>query len=454
MNNLDEYFAQARSRPRAIPAERIGQLLDDGMAATGESLPVATPKTHRGRIMMMTAAIVATITGISIFFTGTPEYRPAPARTAAPAIAAPAGALKQENGVSNPIGHEDEIHLASPGRSGLPGAPMVAGIPRHREDRDTGQGKSGKPQAMTPVDISGVKLIELTPEEMAHLGAKADSAGVLIFVAQGLSSSVTEYSMYGTRLDPEHITAKSMGVTPLLAPPTLVTDDHGAWRAMSFDNDMIDSALSARINALPVDSPERYNLQMELMRKGEETVAKSVNTLMPIIVRTGHPYTKADSLNGRWRPDCILWIRPTPELLADLPEPIRTKIEKELIAAHKLDDSTLHAIAAVPSVTGEQPYLDILRTTSGAILNTALFPNPARDRATLHYRLAQSRTISVTLHDIRGAKIRQLIAEHPVGEGEESIDIDLGTLPAGVYLISISSNKGERAIQRLVVAQH
>ncbi|MDB5033951.1 MAG: conserved repeat domain protein [Chlorobi bacterium] len=405
-------------------------------------------------MMMTAAAIVATITGIGIFnFTGAPQaaYRPAPAHTAAPAPSnAPA---IRGSAVSTPAGHGEYTLPASPILTTFSGTPAAKGIPGNTDPADTVMHGSGKTKPVTPVDISGVKLIELTPEELAHLGAKADTAGVWIFVNQGAAASATQYSMYGTLLSPEHVTAKSMGVTPLSIPPTLVTDDHGAWRGMSFDGDAVDSALSARIAALPADAPERYDLQMELLKEGEEGVEKSLNTLMPIIVRTGHPFTKADSLSGHWRPDCILWIRPTPELLAALPEPIRTKIEKELIAAHKLDDSLLH-IAAVPSVTGEQPYLDILRTTSGAILNTSIFPNPALDRATLHYRLAQSRTISVTLHDIRGARIRQLIAEHTVGEGDESLNIELGNLPAGVYLISISSDKGEHAVQRLVIPQH
>ena len=200
--------------------------------------------------------------------------------------------------------------------------------------------------------------------------------------------------------------------------------------------------------------------------------------LIPILVQTGREFTEADKAAGRWRPDCIFWFKPTPEFLGALPEKARVSIERQLRFANLLErkpegesietfierqapelrsrfdslsrDERTHQEEV--SVAGEI-YLDSWRAASGAITNSEVTPNPSRKGGEIFFRyhLANARSISLSLYNINGEYVRTFLEEGRRDGGEHLEILRLDDLALGVYLLVVSTEKGERVVQRLIL---
>jgi hypothetical protein len=146
----------------------------------------------------------------------------------------------------------------------------------------------------------------------------------------------------------------------------------------------------------------------------------------------------------------ILWFYPTQEFLEALPTHFRNDLEAELARAETSKRSDAPATENIHP--GESTYLDIWRASNGAITQSQAFPIPAlHDAITLRYTLAAARGVSVTVHDINGRRLKELVAsgERSAGTWEEKISVD--DLDRGIYLLSINTDHGEHAVQRIVV---
>lgn len=105
-----------------------------------------------------------------------------------------------------------------------------------------------------------------------------------------------------------------------------------------------------------------------------------------------------------------------------------------------------------PNQTGEYKYTDVARSNSGAITISAIGPNPAHDHTTIFYSLTAQRTVSVALYDFSGRLISTLATSGSMSAGEQhEISVNVGHLPSGASLISFISDRGEQAIQRLII---
>jgi len=92
------------------------------------------------------------------------------------------------------------------------------------------------------------------------------------------------------------------------------------------------------------------------------------------------------------------------------------------------------------------------RTSAGAITNTSIFPNPTSDGgATLRLTLKEDRVLTVTLHDLAGNVISTLGQGIRKTAGDSQIAITLSDVPAGMYLVTITTNQNEKVVQRLIV---
>ncbi|MGE3800099.1 MAG: T9SS type A sorting domain-containing protein [Candidatus Kapaibacterium sp.] len=204
----------------------------------------------------------------------------------------------------------------------------------------------------------------------------------------------------------------------------------------------------------------------------------TTGNLIPILVQTGREFTEADKAAGRWRPDCIFWFKPTPEFLAALPEKARVSIERQLRFADLLEQKpdgesietfierqapeirsrfdSLSRDERTPeeevSVAGEI-YLDSWRAASGAITNSEVTPNPSRKGGEIFFRyhLANARSISLSLYNINGEYVRTFLEEGRRDGGEHLEILRLDDLTLGVYLLVVSTERGERVVQRLIL---
>lgn len=105
-----------------------------------------------------------------------------------------------------------------------------------------------------------------------------------------------------------------------------------------------------------------------------------------------------------------------------------------------------------PRSSSTLPLQESSRSSQGAIASTGLYPNPATDGgATLSYVLSDDRTISVHLHDISGTPVQTLVEPTRRNAGKGQLAFTWSTLPKGIYLVVLSTDRGEQAVQRLII---
>ena len=61
-----------------------------------------------------------------------------------------------------------------------------------------------------------------------------------------------------------------------------------------------------------------------------------------------------------------------------------------------------------------------------------------------------NRYIHITLHDISGNYIKELKPWEEIAEGEVKVKFNVSDITAGVYMLSIITDKGERVIKRII----
>lgn len=237
-------------------------------------------------------------------------------------------------------------------------------------------------------------------------------------------------------------------------------------------------------------------LQFALDRFGD------IRRLVPVLVRTGYDYTSEDSLAGLQRPHYIFWYDATPELLAALPERVRVELERDLAAVDAMaapdteinvpSDTMLQADSNSPKqgsrsalaergakqssdttrristthqersvhrdtvdystdvTTGRSSYVEP-KGYSGAVISLEIHPNPAHHHAMIKCRLSTARRITISLHTVTGVQLRNFAEDDARGEGEWSAEIDISEIPSGIYLIVMTSDRGEQVVKRLAV---
>lgn len=163
-----------------------------------------------------------------------------------------------------------------------------------------------------------------------------------------------------------------------------------------------------------------------------------INKLIPVYV----PMNCSDEPDFAF----IVWYEATPEFMEALPQNVKYELQREILALQEAEQ-----ICEAAPKAGENTYLDLWRSCSGGVENLAVFPNPAADRVNISFNLLDSRTVSIALHDLHGRKIQDLMPKSPMKKGETSLSILLRNVPAGIYLISLETDKGETAVQRVVV---
>jgi hypothetical protein len=477
MNNirptLNELFRQTRVRPRLVKEDDVRNLMSQS-DMTGKGIRkmsyLLSRRFQRGGVMFTTAMLI----GLVIF-----QLTVRGDQAAMPLVKSHDSTSYLVEVIRGPESSDSVMVLISPANA------------------DTGQ--NGEFDPSVPASIEGVHLFTLTPSEFIRIGAIRDSEGITLYNydKEGRIGE-TWVGAGGTRwgrISPNEVAA---GIQPSRYFPVLITDDLGMYRMASYEEEDIDSALAARMKkAAAANSPEFHQLAAELSSKAKRWLAQRFNTLVPIIIRTGQPYTSADSAAKRWRPDVILWYDPTPEFLAALPDHMRRKLVSELAAAghgdavaeasprtsprsrdndqqrrvrvsQRVAKDTARSRSGVPvidsvhndtplptndaAMTGG-PYLDAWRTADGAVISSMLFPNPAHQETTLLLRLDAPRLLTVALHDLYGRKLREIMQFEMTSPGERGVAIDLGGIREGIYLIAVMTEKGERVVQRVVLAR-
>lgn len=355
-------------------------------------------------------------------------------------------------------------------------------IPKNKEEGDTDI--DGLYRSPAPF-ISGIKVITLSPEERGQIGLQADSSGVWYF--SGIANHAFQITMNGVSYMPDltlpsAVELRNKGVVVPPFDPVYITDDFGNRRlTVRRDDDPASKELEAQLAEL-AEQVKSGEISEEEMRKLKFTIEMAMDIqkltsgkLVPVLVRTGQTFTEQDKANRRWRPDCIFWYEPTDEFLAALPERIRRPLQRELyvssllqdkpqeeridefmqrqpLSSREMYDSLLANQSSNDgvSVVAGDSYLDSWRAVSGAITMSSVLPNPAHNKLYINYRLATPRLVTFGLYDVNGQLV-QTLSDMQESSGENLRVFDLKDITPGMYLLSIATDAGERAVQRVIV---
>jgi pullulanase/glycogen debranching enzyme len=80
----------------------------------------------------------------------------------------------------------------------------------------------------------------------------------------------------------------------------------------------------------------------------------------------------------------------------------------------------------------------------------ALYPNPARERATVQFAVPQAQDVSLKLYDTLGRHVRTVLAGEK--QGRHEMRIDTSELSSGIYFLRFST-EGTVKTKRLTVIQ-
>ncbi len=139
--------------------------------------------------------------------------------------------------------------------------------------------------------------------------------------------------------------------------------------------------------------------------------------------------------------ELVFWYYPTDEFISALPERIRKHLKPELKA---LQDETV--VKKVASCT----YFEACKSTLH-LDRFRLYPNPATFAVTLEFYTNEPLRGSISLVNISGGMVRNVIPETDFATGKNSYNLDLNGIAPGIYLISLNTNKGFKT-QRLIVS--
>lgn len=376
-----------------------------------------------------------------------PEGTPAPTTRD---LAIPTSAAAHE---ASPTSFAPEDSASGRARTALGGADSLAFRIEPASEEERKRMLAAHAPSSDGLDVTGVRTLQLPADVLARLGIVAEEDGVWVTMAE--NQMPMQIGRHGTRIfaKPERL-GHTLPTGPFAA--TLVTDDLGAYRSYDYEASDVPEDLARRLEETPRDTHEWWLLQQQVDSAARARFAREIGSLVPILVTSIEKEDPSAKESG-WRPDVIIWFRPVPGFLDLLPAEARAGIEKELREAKRRSEeaggATERPEAQPRRMTGERPYLDLLRASDGAIVATSLAPNPTRDRSTLTIELRDARTVSIAVMDIQGREVRPVARGRGMSAGKESVMIDVAGLKSGIYLVAVSTDRGEQAVQRIIIPQ-
>ncbi len=174
-------------------------------------------------------------------------------------------------------------------------------------------------------------------------------------------------------------------------------------------------------------------------------IYRNIQNLIPIHFRL------LDPDNSHFREiDVILWYPPSEELATALPPAFAKQVRRELDILQKLDNENVDVQRIDKYAPGDSRIMNIWRSSAGALVASAVSPNPVIEQAELSFELEEARSLTITLHSIFGDYLQE-VGRGEFGPGEHRIPLLLNDVSSGVFLLAISSNRDERVIQRVVL---
>jgi hypothetical protein len=139
----------------------------------------------------------------------------------------------------------------------------------------------------------------------------------------------------------------------------------------------------------------------------------------------------------------IFWILPNENFFNSISEEVSTDLQAEIEYITAEDKSQL--------TKPECKYFEECKNTL-KVSSFKVYPNPANNTATISFTLPEAIDGRITLVDLSGRERQVLQPQTNYSKGSHRFDVDVSTVPEGIYLLTLYSDKGVQT-QRLIVAR-
>lgn len=321
--------------------------------------------------------------------------------------------------------------------------------------------QSGNANQSTNQDsILGIQKIQLTQEELNKIGLVFDGDKVFIktedvsgnqFMVTTIAIDSNDYYDVGT----EYSDSPLSTITPMIVAShwnqgsnTYKSFLHFPHRSFTFDSLSISQKELER-EAMKFNSSPSSDRDFSFPNTINDY--PKLSKLIPIYIRLGSSII--EGTNKKYGADIYLWYYPTPEFVAALPNRYRIPLQQELDVITDVVECKMPVGQVCERITGEKTFFDFCRKSSGSIAMVQAYPNPASNQVTCRYQLTNQRSVTITLHELSGKFLRELMAQQNVTAGIHEPELQLRDIPPGAYLIAVKTNTGDQAVQRIIVQQ-
>ncbi|MFP4528153.1 MAG: hypothetical protein ACLFQX_06360 [Candidatus Kapaibacterium sp.] len=162
-------------------------------------------------------------------------------------------------------------------------------------------------------------------------------------------------------------------------------------------------------------------------------------------------YGDMDDYNSQWS-KYQFWYILTNDFIDKLPERYAEPLRKELDVINKVSSGEMSYEAACKGFDSES-YLGVCRMESANIKDAMVYPNPYSGGALkLGFVLVKDCRLKVDMHNARGEYIGNLMPAADFGSGPGEFALNITEKPdPGVYLITITSDKGDQVVKKLII---
>ncbi|MGE3799733.1 MAG: T9SS type A sorting domain-containing protein [Candidatus Kapaibacterium sp.] len=328
-------------------------------------------------------------------------------------------------------------------------------------------------------DIDGIKMLQLTRQELEAIGFREGDTGFVFTMEQSIKIDDKRINdtltSLGYNTDSLYVpvqfkfTLDTFNLDYAPIPP--IGREEYPHKPVLFSNRWIDvendKSKSGLSMVFTTEAPVlnrlgevRENLQKEIgalymwddSAKDNAMPSLTVlNRLVPVQIELKSDEYVEEAKQNRGA-EVVLWYVPTPEFVKALPERYREQLQRELDAISSVEAEGLPSSEVCNRVAGET-ILGFCRSSSGAIHKSLIWPNPVQEDGefTLSYVLDADRVVSVTLHDLSGRFLQEIAGEQSRTSGKHSESLYLKRVQSGTYLVALRTDKGETAVQRIVV---
>ena len=214
---------------------------------------------------------------------------------------------------------------------------------------------------------------------------------------------------------------------------------HKQYYSLSIDGNKSYSSISRDTvfpESLPILTTDEKGLNQYFFCRNTKSNKFLVDLFIPIKIPLNE---YVDGINY----DQIYWYNPTEVFINLLPDRIKYQLKEE-------KDWILNDSPSKPETT-TCTFFEVCRSTL-QIDNLKVYPNPAKNQITVEFSTKEDLVGNITITNMAGVQISQLIEKTHIKAGSNSFNIDISGLPSGLFIISINTDKGFKT-QRLIVSQ-